>query len=180
MAYCRYFGVLALTALVLPALAEDTRKAALAEEILALNKSAALMQTVLDQYHTLIQEQIQKSIEADGRLQAYSKDIEPVVTEYENKVFAELQKALNWTELKPRMVSLYADEFSEEELTAIVAFYKTTAGQSFLKKMPELTTKAMQVGQQQVQSAMPEIQRLGQELKDKANKIAADKAKQQP
>jgi hypothetical protein len=46
--------------------------------------------------------------------------------------------------------------------------------------MPELTTKAMQVGQQQVQSAMPEIQRLGQELKDKANKIAADKAKQQP
>jgi hypothetical protein len=166
------------TLIVAPVLADEARKAALVEEILTLNKSEAMMQMILDQYRGVIQQQIQKTIDSDPQLQPYAKNVAPLVEDYENRLIEVLRKSLNWTDLKPKLVELYKGTFSEEELAAIVAFYKTEAGQSFLKKMPDLATRAMQLGQQQVQSAMPEIRRLNLELREKAAKIAADHAKQ--
>jgi hypothetical protein len=49
------------------------------------------------------------------------------------------------TTMKPKMIALvsrvYAETYSEEELTGILAFYRSPAGQAMLKKTPVLAGK---------------------------------------
>jgi hypothetical protein len=51
-------------------------------------------------------------------------------------------------ELEPRIVEIYADTFTEQELKQYVRFYKTPAGQKLLEKSPELSARGMEIGRQ--------------------------------
>ncbi len=51
-------------------------------------------------------------------------------------------------------VDLYADTFTEDELTQMVTFYESPTGQSITRKLPGLTPKAMQLMVQM----MPDLQ----------------------
>ncbi len=43
---------------------------------------------------------------------------------------------------------IYAEVFTEEELDAMLAFYTSPAGQSMIKKMPQMMGHTMQLSQQ--------------------------------
>ena len=173
-----WLRLLVLVAAALPALADDTRKQALVDEMLSLTNAESMLQSTMDQVRTMMQQQVGKMMDSDGQFKQYAKDIEPLVAEYENQLVDVIRKGLNWKEMKPRMAALYGEVFSEEELASIVAFYKTEAGQSFLKKMPALMTRSMQLGQEQMQNVLPELSRLNREFQEKCLKMAAEKAKQ--
>lgn len=51
-------------------------------------------------------------------------------------------------ELEPRIIEIYADTFTEDELRQYIRFYKTPAGQKLLEKSPELSARGMEVGRQ--------------------------------
>lgn len=51
-------------------------------------------------------------------------------------------------ELEPRIIEIYADTFTEDELKQYIRFYKTPAGQKLLEKSPELSARGMEVGRQ--------------------------------
>ncbi|MEA3213535.1 MAG: uncharacterized protein QOE70_6592 [Chthoniobacter sp.] len=65
----------------------------------------------------------------------------------------EVSKAL-WLKLKPEYVKAYADVFTEEELRALIAFYKSPTGQTFLDKTPDLTRKLTAAHQKQIMEAL--------------------------
>jgi len=76
------------------------------------------------------------------------------------------------TPLLPQMQSanekLYADAFTDDELSAAISFYRTPAGQSMLQKLPVVAQQAMQSGQTIVAAHIPELkERLIEELKKK-------------
>jgi hypothetical protein len=83
--------------------------------------------------------------------------------ELQDKVAAILTGALSWGKLKPAYAKLYASAYTEEELDGIVAFYKSPAGQAMISNSPSIMTKANEIVQRQLASAMPEIRKL---LKD--------------
>jgi hypothetical protein len=64
---------------------------------------------------------------------------------------------------------LYDEVYSEEQITGILAFYKSPAGQAFLNKMPLLVSKSMEM--RQMADLIPEIQRITTEAIEKS-KIA--------
>jgi len=74
-----------------------------------------------------------------------------------------LTSVLSWEKLKPIYVKLYADTYTEQEMDGIIAFYKSPAGEAMLAKNPLIMTKANELVQQQMATAMPQIQKL---LKD--------------
>jgi hypothetical protein len=51
-------------------------------------------------------------------------------------------------ELEDRVIPIYVEHFTAEELEASIAFYRTPAGQSILQKMPVVMQESMEVGQQ--------------------------------
>ena len=51
-----------------------------------------------------------------------------------------------------------------EELTGIVAFYKTPIGRSFAEKQSALTKRMMDIAQTRVQTLLPRMQKMNEEF----------------
>jgi hypothetical protein len=65
--------------------------------------------------------------------------------------------------MEPEYARLYAEVYNDEEIAGILAFYKSAAGQAFVKKMPLLMSKSIEMAQRQMADLMPEIQRIADE-----------------
>ncbi|WP_345950101.1 MULTISPECIES: DUF2059 domain-containing protein [unclassified Mucilaginibacter] len=73
-------------------------------------------------------------------------------------MLAFLTKYMNFNAMKPDLVTLYAQEFTETELKQITQFYLTPAGKKVNERLPALLQKGMALGQQKMQAHLPEFQ----------------------
>jgi hypothetical protein len=149
----------------LPLCADQTTKIALIEEMLRITGADKTVDNVLDQQQALIKQQLSSLVMEDGSLSPYRDKLEPVIEDYQAKIIAVMKKAMNWTEVKPQMVKIYDELFTEAELSAIVAFDKTPAGKALIDKTPAITGKSMEVGMRQLSGAMPDIEHLSDQMK---------------
>lgn len=62
-------------------------------------------------------------------------------------------------ELIRKMVPIYAKAFTEDELSAIVAFYESPAGQAAVQRTPSLVQSSVAIAQELVPAAQAEIER---------------------
>ena len=63
-----------------------------------------------------------------------------------------------------KLDGIYAEVYSEAELTAITAFFSTAEGKSMLAKQPQVMTRLMPMMQQLQQAMLPKLQQLAQEF----------------
>jgi hypothetical protein len=82
----------------------------------------------------------------------------PAIGQHRQIMLDFMQKYVSWAALKDDLARIYAEEFSAAELKEITAFYKTPTGEKVAMKLPVLTSKGMQLGQQRVQANLPELQ----------------------
>jgi uncharacterized protein len=64
-----------------------------------------------------------------------------------------------------KMDEVYAAVYSEAELKAMVAFFKSPEGESMMAKQPQIMAQIMPLVQQMQQGLMPKIQKLVEEAK---------------
>jgi hypothetical protein len=83
---------------------------------------------------------------------------QPQLASYKDVMTAFLRKYVSYEALKDDMIKLYQAEFTEDEIRAMTAFYRTPAGQKAVAKLPKLTASGAQLGMQRVQSNMAELQ----------------------
>lgn len=82
---------------------------------------------------------------------------QPDMREFED-IFREFfAEALAWDEMRPEMIRLYAEVYTEEEMDAMAAFYETPIGQRLVAKMPEVMARSTMLNQERVQARMPEL-----------------------
>jgi uncharacterized protein len=91
-----------------------------------------------------------------------------VLETYQAKANTALDQAIGWDKLKPDMVKLYTTNFSESELKDLVAFYQSPLGKKVLEKMPQLTQQSAQLTQAKLESAVPVVNKL---LEDMTNEL---------
>lgn len=120
-----------------------------AEQLLGMMNMDKLLSDSLDQ---MLQMQIKQN---------------PAIAPYEPQMRAFFNKYMSWASLKEDMVKIYMDEFSEEELKELLAFYQTPIGRKTIQKMPSLLAKGAELGQQRVQQHLPELQQAIQESASK-------------
>ena len=65
--------------------------------------------------------------------------------------------------MKPIYTKIYDETFTSDELSGIVAFYKSPAGRAMVEKMPVLMSKAMAAVQLQMGDVMQQMQQIGTE-----------------
>ena len=80
----------------------------------------------------------------------------PVMNTDEFKTY--FQEAMAWDELIEPMMSIYVESYTEEELQAIVKFFGSPIGKSFIKKSPEVNQKATAVMMANIQKALSHLQ----------------------
>jgi hypothetical protein len=79
------------------------------------------------------------------------------LTAFENKASQLIDAQVGWKTLQPGIVDLYAQTFSEQELDAIIAFYKTPAGVALLDKMPSINDQIVQLAHSKLAILQPQI-----------------------
>jgi hypothetical protein len=64
---------------------------------------------------------------------------------------------LDWKALGPAIIDIYTQTFTEQELDAIVTFYKTPAGIALLDKMPQINDQVEQLAHSRLVILQPQI-----------------------
>jgi len=77
-----------------------------------------------------------------------------------------------YTAMVDRVATIYANNFTAQELREIEAFYRQPTGQKMLEKMPAISQQAMAVGQEIGRKATEDLrQRLTDALRQKGHKL---------
>jgi uncharacterized protein len=157
----RSLAVLAL-ALCLPltARADDASKHAKAQELIGILHS----EQMISQLSANLMKQVR-----DAAQQITGTDPTPEkkahLDEFEKKVSGMFEEQLSWNLMGPQIVNIYATNFTEDELTAIVNFYKSPAGAAFLTKAPQINQQLGQIAQPKVAALQTEIRQAFEEFR---------------
>jgi len=82
----------------------------------------------------------------------------PVLAPYKGVMLKFFRKYMSYESLKPDLIAIYADVFTEGELKKINEFYMTDTGKKTIRILPTLAQKGSQLGMQRVQTHMGELQ----------------------
>ena len=141
--------------LPLTAHADEASRRAKAQEMLALLHMDRLldqmMNNMLDQMSTVTKQLGGRNVKPEDQTK---------VDEFQKKVFQLIQSQMGWKALEPEYVDIYAKDFTDEQLDAILVFYKSPAGVALIEKLPTLTTQSTELAQARVATLMPQLKQL--------------------
>jgi uncharacterized protein len=146
-----------------PARADEASHRAKAQEIvtlLHLNRAVGQLMDNLLRQTTAITTQ-----RAGGTL---TPEIQASLSDFQKTVTATMEPQIGWQAIEPEYVKRYADTFTDEELDAMVAFYKSPAGAAVVDKMPILNQQVAQLMQARVTALQPQMIQM---LKDFENSV---------
>lgn len=143
-------------------------KQAKAEELLQLTHMDRLMTQMLDQ--------MSMRMKTTADEQAASMHMTPaqktLYDDYQQKLSQLLASNLTWDKMKPIMVQVYSDTYTDQELDGILAFYRSPAGQAMVAKSPELMTKTRNTMIERMSSLQSQVQQLSKEFAEKMQQAA--------
>jgi hypothetical protein len=154
------------------AYADEASHRAAAGELLKLMKTDQMMKPLFEQMRSLMDQQFEAM--------DLPEDARPALKKYTDKLLKALQEQLGWDKIKDDYISIYAETFSEEELRAISAFYRTPAGQTYIRKMPLLMKKSVALSQRKMPEILNRMKQITdemvREMKDEVARKAAKKS----
>jgi hypothetical protein len=142
-------AVLALLLSAGAASADEASKTAKIEEMFQITNAKQMVQQVMEQMRSMQSAQLAK-LEPAARARA---------EEDQNKMNQVLAERLSWDKLKPRLITLYSETFTEEELAGTLAFYKSPAGRALMEKMPVLMSRTMVMAQEMMAGTISDLQK---------------------
>lgn len=99
-----------------------------------------------------------------------------MITEFQAALEDWFNTEIKWAELQPLIADLYVQEYTENELTTIVAFIKTPVGQKMMKSTPALMQKGMVIGQQYAMTKQATLEKRLEEITTRYQAKAAEAA----
>lgn len=84
----------------------------------------------------------------------------PALAPHEDRLRAFFAKYLAWERLKPEIVQIYMNEFAEEDLRNMIAFYQTPSGRKAIAKMPKLLAQTTEVSRTHLRQHLPELRQM--------------------
>lgn len=98
----------------------------------------------------------------------------PSLAPYKKVMMDFFKKHMNYESLKPDMIKLYSEAFTELELREINEFYQTSTGKKTLEKMPELMARGGEIGAKRVQDNIHELREMIQAESERIQALQAE------
>lgn len=84
-----------------------------------------------------------------------------------------MDEHFSYEELEPDFIRAYAEQFTEDEIRAFTAFYRTPAGARFVERTPELGIAIQRITMERLTEALPQLmQRMMEAAEDDSQKAA--------
>jgi len=145
-------GALSMALLTGHASADSAGHAAQAERFLELVNADRIAVPVYAQVQQMFAERFAQTQAPESK--------RALLESYQSKADAALDKAIGWEEVKPDLVALYTEAFSEQELDRLNEFYESELGKKMLSQLPQLNARSAQVTQAKLESAVPQVNKL--------------------
>ena len=120
-----------------------------ARELLLLTKTREAMEQAFEQIYPLANSMSEHYPVPEDHRQLMEEEMQA------NLEF--MKQELNWTVLEPRLVQVYVDVYTEDELRGLNDFYRTPLGQKFIEKTPEIMEASTQMTMQVLREIMPKL-----------------------
>jgi len=108
-------------------------------------------------------EMIQSSIKKASSGQTLDPERQKILDDMESRMLRLIKEETSWQRMKPEIIEIYRDSYTQKEIDAMLEFYGSPVGQSVVGKMRTVMGQSMQVAQQQMMRVMPRIQKIQQE-----------------
>jgi uncharacterized protein len=142
-------------------------------QLLELTKAGKLMDSVFTQMDGMMKANMQRVTQG----KPLNADEQAIMDKQETKMIAIMKDELSWDKMKDVFVQTYRDTFSQDEIDGLITFYKSSVGQAFIDKQPELMKNTMTLMQQRMGPMMQRIQQMSEET---AAEMKAVRAKNTP
>jgi uncharacterized protein len=123
------------------------------EALLTITKTESMMDSMYGGVEQAMRQGMKESLQG----KPVSAEQQRMLDAVPPKFMAVMRQEFNWSKMKPLYVQLYRETFEQEEIDGLVAFYKSSAGQAFVNKMPVVMQKSITIAQSQMQALMPKI-----------------------
>ena len=158
--------LLTLSAVLLFALplarADDAGKRAKIQEMLTLTNSEQMMNQMLDQMSAMMK----NAAAQQAAKQNLTPEQQQIRDNFNAKIARIIQQSLSMDSIRPIIIQVYDETYTEDEIDGILAFYRSPAGKAFLAKTPQLMTKTVTLMQQQMAAVQPQLEQATRELAD--------------
>jgi hypothetical protein len=147
-----------LLALSLPlaARADEASHRAKAQEMMSILHSQQMVENISDSLKKQLPDAANAVIGADP-----SAEKKTHAADFVKHADQIIDSQLSWTALEPAFIDIYVKNFTEEQLDAIIAFYKTPAGLALLTTMPNVNNQISQYGNQKLTDVLkPQLKQL--------------------
>jgi uncharacterized protein len=134
--------------LLTPSLFAQTTKTAKIEEIFHLTKIDQMQKQMMSQMSAMMKQQTMANLTPDQQKNA---------TEMSQRVMEFTMQKMSWDVMKPEFIKLYDDTYTEDEISGILLFYQSPAGQAMLAKSPVLVANTMALVQKRMAEIKPEL-----------------------
>src|ERR1700730_17356612 len=138
---------------------QNSAKSAAIEELLSAMKIERTQQQYITQIQPLLAQQLNGVVGQFAGANVRAK-MEPDIQEFQMQGSEFITKLLDFQKLEPEYVRIYDETFSAEEIASLLNFYKSPTGQAFVDKLPVVLTKSMNLAQQVMRNAAPQIQQM--------------------
>jgi hypothetical protein len=123
------------------------------EKLLTITKAESL----LDSSYIEAGRAVQKNAKLNAPDKKWNAKQQLLVDAFPEKIVALVRKDYGWDTYKPKIVKIYSDVFSQEEIDGLIAFYSNPAGQAYINKMPLVLQQTIQLTQSMMQTITPKI-----------------------
>jgi uncharacterized protein len=141
------FATTSLTAMAAPPTTESV------ETLLGLTQAEANLNRMFDQLAPAMRAGVLNAL----KTQALTASQESVVSKFTSTYVKSVKEQYGWAFVKPTIVQIYRETFTDEEVNGQIVFYRSPAGEAAIKKTPIVAQKSALATQSHVNSLTPKI-----------------------
>jgi hypothetical protein len=135
------------------------------EKLLAITQSESLIDSTYDSLGSTLL----KNVDFGVSEKPLNTKQQHLMDTFPAKIVTLMRTEYGWDLYKPRILQIYKETFTQQEIDGLVRFYASHAGQAYIQKMPLVMQQTLQLMQSMSQTMTPKIAALIEQQRAELN-----------
>jgi hypothetical protein len=109
--------------------------------LLTLTRADQQQQLILENLDRITRQSVGSALQG----QALNPKQKQIMDALPGKISAAVREEMSWAKVGPLYAQIYRDNFTQEEIDGMIAFYRSPAGTALVEKMPNVMQKTNSV-----------------------------------
>lgn len=128
-------------------------------QLMEITQSRKMVEQMYKQMDHMMQNTIKQSLQSKN----VSAEAQAFTEKMQGRLWQLMKEEASWEKLEPIYIKIYAENFTQEEIDGMLAFYKSPVGQSMIRKMPVVMQSSMREMQDHMQPVIKKMTNILQE-----------------